>query len=93
MRDVVSREEPIPPVRRKTSAYALWRRDYSVYRLDLTPAQHRLLSALTGGQPLGMALREALPFFRKQRKPGEEELFDCFQLWGAKGLFRSVRTS
>lgn len=89
--DAVRAEEAIPPIRRKASHYAVWRRDYAVYRLDLTPAQHRLLSALTGGQPLGAALREAMPLFRRQRGASEEELFGCFRLWGAKGLFRSVR--
>ncbi len=90
--DAVRGEAAIPPIRPKASHYALWRRDYSVYRLDLTPAQHRLLSALVGGQPLGAALREAMPLFRRRRgASGEEELFGCFQLWGAKGLFRSVR--
>lgn len=92
--DAVRQERPIPPIRRGASAYALWRRDYSVYRLDLTPAQHRLLLALTGGQPLGAALREAMPLFRRRRGAGgEQELFACFQLWGAKGLFRSVRAA
>jgi hypothetical protein len=90
--DSIRREEPVPPVRRKASHYVVWRRDYSVYRLDLTAPQHHLLGALAGGRPMGAALRETLPLFRRQREAsGERELFDCFRLWGSRGLFRRIR--
>jgi hypothetical protein len=81
-----------PRIRRKDSWVAIYRRNYSVYRQDLTRAAYDLLGDLVAGTPLGDAVASAL---RKGGRRGvrQEELFDWFRQWTAGGVFRSVRTA
>lgn len=67
---------------------AIYRRDYSVYRLELTRPAHDLLADLAGGTRLGEALAAALE--RGRPAPREDHLFRWFREWVAAGIFRSV---
>jgi len=66
----------------------VYRRSYSVYRLDLTRAAHDLLSDLAAGKALGEGLAAALR--RGRRPPSESELFRWFKDWVSGGVFRAV---
>lgn len=81
-----------PRIRRKDSWVAIYRRNYSVYRQDLTRAAYDLLGDLVAGAPLGEAVASALGKGRR-RGVREEELFDWFRQWTAGGVFRSIRTA
>lgn len=78
-----------PPPRRRDGWLAVSRRDYAVYRLELTREGYTLLAALVGGEPLGRALGQALEKAGRGRG-AEDRLFRCFRDWMAAGLFGAV---
>jgi hypothetical protein len=80
-------DHPRPRVR--NNWVAVYRRQYGVYRLDLTRPAHDLLADLVGGRPLGEAVAAAL---RRggRRAPNEQDLFRWFREWAMGGVFRSV---
>lgn len=80
-----------PRARQEACWVAIYRRDFAVYRLDLTKPAHDLLADLAGGKPLGAAIAAA----RKRPgrgRPGENELFRWFREWISGGIFASVQT-
>lgn len=80
-----------PKARLKDQWIAVYRRDYVVYRLDLTRAAHDLLADLVGGTPLGEAIGKALKTGGR-RAPSEHELFRWFRQWVSVGVFQTVET-
>jgi hypothetical protein len=66
----------------------VYRRDYSVLRLELSRAEHDLLRALTDGVPLGEALAAAAADQKSARK--QDRVFRWFKTWIAEGLFTGV---
>jgi hypothetical protein len=81
-----------PKARLKDSWIAVYRRDYMVYRLDLSRAAHDLLADLAGGTPLGEAISKAAKAGGR-RAPSEQELSRWFRQWVSVGLFHSVEAS
>jgi hypothetical protein len=79
-----------PQMKRKDTYVAVYRRDYSVRRHDLSQPAHDLLADLVAGKPLGKAVAAAL---RRggRRAPTTEQLFRWFREWAAGGVFRSVK--
>ena len=82
----VKDETPHPRTRRKDSWLAVYRRDYTVWRLSLSRQAFSVLSALTQGRSLGDAIRAA----GSGRAPLEQQVFKWFQMWIAEGLFSAV---
>lgn len=75
-----------PAIRPRATWAALHRRDYAVYRLDLTREEFHLLGALAKKQPLGAALREAA---RRNGKPlAPRAVTRAFRTFTAEGLLR-----
>jgi hypothetical protein len=81
-----------PPSRRRDTYVAVYRRDYSVYRHDLTRGAHDLLADLVAGQPLGRAVAAALKRGGRNR-PRPDDLFRWFRQWVAGGIFAKVDLS
>jgi len=77
-----------PAPRRRQSWIAVYRRDYSVMRLDLTRPQYALLAALAGGTPLGEAVAAAALALRASRR--ESAVFRWFSSWVAAGMFSRI---
>jgi hypothetical protein len=80
-----------PPARAKNTWVAIYRRDYAVYRLDLSRAAHDLLSDIVSGLTLGEALGAALQRGGRPR-PEPDVLFRWFREWVSGGVFQSVIT-
>ena len=81
-----------PKARRRDNWLVIYRREYQVYRQELTRQAHDLLKDLVRGRPLGRAISAAL------RRPGgkppaEDQLFRWFRDWVAGGLFSAVHTA
>lgn len=78
-----------PAVRAKNTWVAIYRRDYGVFRLDLSRPAHDLLADLAAGLPLGDALQAAL---KRASRPRVEPdvLFRWFREWISGGVFQSV---
>ncbi len=79
-----------PKPRLKAEWVAVYRRDYAVYRLELTKTAHDLLTDLGSGERLGDAIAAALR--RPGRpKPSPDDLFRWFREWVAGGMFGAVQ--
>ena len=78
-----------PKPRLRNEWVAVHRRDYAVYRLDLTKAAHDLLADLARGDRLGNAISAALRRPGRKR-PTEDDLFRWFREWIAGGMFAKV---
>ncbi len=77
-----------PAPRRRSSWIAVYRRDYSVMRLDLTRPQHDLLAALAAGAPLGDAVARATLALPASRREGAVARW--FSSWVAGGMFSRI---
>jgi hypothetical protein len=77
-----------PRAVRKETWVAVYRRNYAVYRQDLSRAGFALLKDLSGGKTLGAALKAATR--RGGRPPGENQLFRWFREWVSAGMFSRV---
>jgi hypothetical protein len=78
-----------PKPRQKSEWVAIYRRDFAVYRLDLTRPAHDLLADLAAGLCLGDAIGAAIKRGGK-RAPKPDELFRWFREWVAGGVFSAV---
>jgi hypothetical protein len=80
-----------PRPTRKDGWVAVYRRDYAVYRQDLTRAGFALLKDLAAGKALASALKAVGR--RGGRPPGEDQLFRWFREWVGAGLFSRIETA
>ena len=92
LQTVLDDDHDHPKPRLKDQWIAIYRRDYSVYRLDLSRTAHDLLSDLATGMSLGKAITKAMKTGGR-RAPSEHELFRWFRQWVAVGVFQSVETT
>jgi len=79
---------PTPSPRRRASWVAVYRRDYSVLRLELSRAEHDLLRNLVDGVPLGDALATAAAAQKSARQ--QQKIFRWFRTWISQGLFSAI---
>ena len=82
------RETPCPKPMKRPSWVAVYRRDYSVMRLELSTPEFALLSALVDGVPLGEALADAVTANQSARQ--QAKVFRWFRSWIREGLFTGV---
>ena len=81
-------DRPSPSPRRRASWVVLYRRDYSVLRLELDRNENNLLQALVAGEPLGEALASAAGRELSLRK--QTQIFNWFRTWISEGLFSRI---
>jgi hypothetical protein len=81
-------ESPHPRVRRADSWVAVYRRDYSVWRLPLSKPAFDTLKALSRGSTVGEALRAA----SSRRRIEPDQVFKWFRIWADEGLFTALET-
>jgi len=82
-------DRPSPSPRRRASWVALYRRDYSVLRLELSRAEYDLLRAIVEGAPLGEALATAAA----SKSPRQQaKVFRWFRTWISEGLFTAIES-
>jgi len=79
-----------PALKRKDTYIAIYRRDYAVWRHDLSQPAYDLLTDLVAGKPLGKAVAAAL-VRGGRRAPTTDQLFRWFREWASGGVFKSVR--
>lgn len=84
------REESKPPVMRpKRTLIAVYRRDYALLRLDLTPAAWQLLQLIIKGRRLGRAIERT--WLDSKPRVKEDQLFAWFREWMTQGIFREIQ--
>jgi hypothetical protein len=82
-------DRPSPSPRRRASWVALYRRDYTTLRLELSRAEHELLRSLVDGAPLGEALADAAA----SKSPRQQaKVFRWFRTWISEGLFTAIES-
>ena len=86
----MKRGEPVQRLRRRAAWIALWRTEFTVMRIDLSRAEHDLLTALAAGTPLGEALTTATDSLKSSEK--QDRVFAWFRGWIARGMFSRVET-
>ncbi|MCJ7755911.1 MAG: DNA-binding domain-containing protein, partial [Thermoanaerobaculales bacterium] len=80
-------DRPSPSPRRRATWVALYRRDYSVLRLELSRAEYDLLTSIVGGAALGEALATAAA----SKSPRQQaKVFRWFRTWISEGLFTAI---
>ena len=79
-----------PETVRKAAWVAVWRKNYEVWRLDLSKPAFQFLDALAKGRPFGKAVAAAAKGL--QGDPGQQ-LFRWLRDWVAEGMFESVDVS
>ena len=82
------RDRPSPRPRRRATWVAVYRRDYSVLRFELSRAEHDLLRALVDGTSLGEALATAASAQKSVRQ--QARVFRWFGTWVREGLFAGI---
>jgi hypothetical protein len=82
-------DRPSPSPRRRATWVALYRRDYSVLRLELSRAEYDLLKEIVEGAPLGEALTTAAAS-KSQRQ--QAKVFRWFRTWISEGLFTAIES-
>jgi hypothetical protein len=90
--DAVRRERgKLPPLKRKRSWVAVYRKEFKVCRLDLREAGHAALSALLRGSTISQAAAAAA---RRWSGPPAElpaQVRRWFGEWASEGFFASIR--
>jgi len=82
------RERSCPKPTKRPSWVAVYRRGYSVLRLELSRAEHGLLRDLVDGTPLGEALATAIAGGRSAHQ--QARVFRWFRTWIREGMFAAV---
>jgi hypothetical protein len=90
--DAVRRERAtVPPLRRKRSWVAVYRKDFKVCRLDLREAGHAALSSLVRGRTVADAAAAAARLWTGTPSDLPSEIRRWFGEWVSEGFFASVR--
>lgn len=84
-------ETRLPDLRACPTWAVVYRREYKVYRLDLTAPQFALLDALSRGKTVRAALSAAAKAAgRRAAVALPAQLFGWFRTWTEEGLFRAI---
>ncbi len=76
-----------PEAARKPTWVAVWRKNYEVWRLDLSKPAYGFLRSLARGRPFGRAVAAAVRDL--EGDPGQQ-LFGWLRDWVAEGMFEKV---
>lgn len=88
LQSVKEGSEDHPEVRRKQTWVAVYRKNYEVWRLDLSRPAYELLHALSKGKPFGKAVAASA---RKLQGNAGDQLFRWLRDWVGEGMFQSVQ--
>lgn len=83
-------EKEIPPLVRARSWVAVYRKEWTVWRADLTEPMHTVLAALEAGKPLGVALAAAARRFEGSPEKMQADVHRWFGEWAREGVFAAV---
>jgi len=87
----VRRDEPLPSLGRKRTWVAVYRKEWTVWRMDLDRLQFELLTALCRGRTLAQALASAARVHRGPQALLQRRIQAACASFMAEGLFQAVR--
>lgn len=85
--DAVRQEKPVPSLKRKPSWIAVYRKEFQVWRLDLSEAAHAALSALHRGRTVGRAIAASAGCWRGSPAALQSRIRRWFGEWATEGFF------
>ena len=83
-------DRPLPSLGRAKTWIAVYRKEWTVWRADLTRSMYDVLTALEGGEPLGKALARGAKSFPGTPEEMQAEVHRWFREWATEGLFAAV---
>jgi len=83
-------EKPLPPLGRARTWVAVYRKEWTVWRMDLTEPMHAVLAALRDGRALSRALAAGAEAFAGKTEDLQAEVHRWFREWATEGLFAAV---
>ena len=86
-------EKPLPALGRAKTWVLVYRKEWTVWRMDITQSMHAVLAALKAGRPLGRALAEGAKSYRGSPEEMQTEVHRWFREWATEGLFVEVERS
>ena len=90
--DAVRQErDALPPLRRRPSWIAVYRKDFKVCRLDLSEAGFAALRALERGRTVSSAVGAAARSWKGTAADLERQVRQCFGEWVSEGFFARSR--
>lgn len=91
--DAVRQERKrIPPLRKKKSWIAVYRKEFKVWRLDLHPAAYAGLSVLRKeGRTVGSAVAAIARVWKGTPEALSEQIRQWFGEWSSEGFFAAIR--
>ncbi|MBK7645163.1 MAG: putative DNA-binding domain-containing protein [Planctomycetes bacterium] len=87
----VRRREPLPPLGRKRSFVAVYRKEWTVWRMDLDALQFELLASLCRGRTLARALEDAAGLHRGPQAELLQRIQSACASFVSEGFFRAFR--
>jgi hypothetical protein len=83
-------DKEVPSLGRSRTWLAVYRKEWTVWRADLSEPMHAVLAALQDGRPLPAALASAAKSFSGTPEAMQAEVHRWFGEWAGEGLFVSV---
>ena len=84
-------DKPMPSLARKRSWVAVFRKEWTVWRMDLTEPMHAVLAALAKGKTLGKSLAAGARAYDGTPEAMQADVHRWFREWATEGLFVEVR--
>src|SRR6185295_6431553 len=90
--DAVRQEkDAVPPVQKKKSWIAVYRKDFKVWRLDLQREAYLGLLELRKGRTVSMAVTAIAKAWGKRKGDVSAQIQQWFGEWSSEGFFQDVR--
>jgi hypothetical protein len=80
----------LPDLARKKTWVAVYRKDYVVWRMELTQPMHAVLSAFTEQKTLHEAIEAGARAFRGTPQELEGQISGWFAEWVGEGFFSAI---
>jgi hypothetical protein len=85
----VRMEKPLPPLNRRPTWLVVYRKDFAVWRMDLSEAMFGLLHGLSRGRTFGHVLKEVQRRWKGTPQELEVAIFKSLRNWMAERFFTS----
>lgn len=83
-------DKEIPSLGRAKSWVAVFRKEWTVWRMDLSEPMHAVLTALAKGKPLAKSLAAGARAYKGSPEQMQTDVHQWFREWATEGLFVEV---
>jgi hypothetical protein len=91
--DAVRQERPqVPPLKKKKSWIAVYRKEFKVWRLDLKEPAHAGLAVLKKGRTVGNAVAAIAKLWKGKPEALPGQIKQWFGEWSSEGFFSAIRS-